>query len=93
MGLSATIYKRPHGQQIEVTMSNITPEDEEWYRSNNIKVGFEEITLEQLVIYAEYGETDEESDEIIYLVPSGEECIVSMSKIRTKIEGIINANK
>jgi hypothetical protein len=93
MGLPATVYKRPHGQQIEITMSNITPEDEEWYRLNNIKVGFEEITPEQLVIYAEYGETDGEPDEINYLVPSGEQCIISMSKIRTKIEGIINANK
>ena len=87
MSLTFTIYRRPNGRKTEHEMTHIEPEDEAWYKKNNIKVGMEE-TLLGMVVYAEYGETDGKPDEITYIVPSGETCQVSMSKIRKRIEEI-----
>lgn len=87
MTLSFTVYHRPNGRKTEHEMQHITPEDEAWYKENNIKVGMEE-TLLGMVIYAEFGVTNEEPDEVTYIVPVGEACQVSMAKIRKQIEEI-----
>lgn len=87
MSLTFTVYHRPNGRKTKHEMAHIEPEDEAWYKENNIKVGMEE-TLLGMVVYAEYGETDGEPDEITYIVPSGETCQVSMAKIRKQIEEI-----
>ncbi len=88
MPLPITIYQRPNGKRIEAVMQKVTDEDAAWYKEHNIKVGMEQITETQIAIYAEYGETDGEPDEITYVVPKGETCEEAMSKIRTKIEKI-----
>lgn len=91
MSYPFTLYQRPDGRKSEHEMKHITPEDEAWYRGNNIKVGMEEIAADKLVVYAEYGETDGEPDEITYIVPAGEACEVSMAKIRARIEAVRKA--
>jgi hypothetical protein len=91
MSYPFTLYQRPDGRKSEHEMGNITPEDEAWYRENNIIVGMEEITPEVVTIYAQYGETDGEPDEITYIVPAGERCVLSMAKIRARIEAIRKA--
>ena len=91
MSYPFTLYKRPDGRKTEYEMVNIKPEDEEWYRENNIIVGMEEIAPEVITIYAQYGETEGEPDEITYIVPAGECCALSMTKIRAKIEAIRKA--
>lgn len=86
MSYPFTLYQRPDGRKTEHEMVNITPEDEAWYRENNIIVSMEEIGPEVIVIYAQYDETEGEPDEITYIVPAGERCILSMAKIRATIE-------
>ena len=91
MSYPFTLYQRPDGRKSEYQMTNITPEDEAWYRENNIIVGMEEIAPEVITIFAEYGETEGEPDEITYIVPAGESCEVSMAKVRARIEAIRKA--
>ena len=91
MSYPITLYQRPDGRKSEHEMVNIAPEDEAWYRENNIIVGMEEIAPEVITIYAQYGEIDGEPDEITYIVPAGEGCVLSMAKIRAKIEAIHKA--
>lgn len=91
MSYPFTLYQRPDGRKSEHEMVNITPEDEAWYRENNIIVSMEEIAPQMFTIYAQYSETEGEPDEITYIVPAGESCVLSMSKIRTKIEAIREA--
>lgn len=88
MSLTFTVYHRPNGRKTEHEMTHIEPEDEAWYKENNIKVSTEQISDDNIFLYAEYGETDGEPDEITYIVPSGETCQVSMAKIRKQIEEI-----
>ena len=91
MSYPFTLYQRPDGRKSEHEMVNITPEDGAWYRENNIIVGMEEIAHGIFTIYAQYGETEGEPDEITYIVPTGESCVLSMSKIRARIEAIRKA--
>ena len=91
MSYPITLYHRPDGRTTEHEMVNISPEDEAWYRGNNIIVGMEEIAPEVVTIYAQYGETEGEPDEITYIVPAGERCVLSMAKIRARIEAIRKA--
>ena len=91
MSYPFTLYQRPDGRKSEHEMVNITPEDEAWYRENNIIVSMEEIAPQMFAIYAQYSETEGEPDEITYIVPAGESCVLSMSKIRAKIEAIREA--
>ena len=86
-----TLYQRPDGRKTKHEMTNITPEDEAWYRENNIIVSMEEIAPNVITIFAEYGETEGEPDEITYIVPAGERCVLSMAKIRARIEAIREA--
>ena len=86
MSYPFTLYHRPDGCKTEHELENITPEDEVWYRENNIIVSMEEIAPNVITIFAEYGETEGEPDEITYIVPTGERCVQSMAKIRARIE-------
>lgn len=91
MSYPFTLYQRPDGRKSEHEMVNITPEDEAWYRANNIIVSMEEIAPDVITLYAQYGETEGEPDEITYIVPAGERCVLSMAKIRARIEAIRKA--
>ena len=88
MSYPFTLYHRPDGRKTEHELENITPEDEAWYRENNIIVSMEEIAPNVITIFAEYGETEGEPDEITYIVPTGESCEVSMAKVRARIEAL-----
>ena len=88
MSYPFTLYQRPDGRKSEHEMEHITPEDEAWYRENNITVSMEEIAPNVITIFAEYGETEGEPDEITYIVPTGERCVLSMAKIRARIEAL-----
>ena len=91
MSYPFTLYHRPDGHKTEHEMKHITPEDAAWYRKNNIIISMEEIAPNVITIFAEYGETEGEPDEITYIVPAGERCVLSMAKIRAKIEAIRKA--
>ena len=91
MSYPFTLYQRPDGRKSAHEMVNITPEDEAWYRANNIIVSMEELAPDVITIYAQYGETEGEPDEITYIVPAGERCVLSMAKIRARIEAIRKA--
>ena len=88
MSYPFALYHRPDGRKTEHELENITPEDEAWYRENNIIVSMEEIAPNVITIFAEYGETEGEPDEITYIVPAKESCEVSMAKVRARIEAI-----
>lgn len=86
MSYPMTIYQRPHGHKVQAELRNINPEDEAYFREHDIIIGMEEIATDQIVVYAQYGETDGDPDEIIYIVPAKEKCEVSMANIRAKLE-------
>ena len=88
MSYPFALYHRPDGRKTEHELENITPEDEAWYRENNIIVSMEEIAPNVITIFAEYGETEGEPDEITYIVPTKKSCEVSMAKVRARIEAL-----
>ena len=88
MSYPFTLYQRPDGRKSEYEMEHITPEDEAWYRENNIIVSMEEIAPNVITIFTEYGETEGEPDEITYIVPTKESCEVSITKVRARIEAL-----
>lgn len=91
MTLPFIMFTPPNAKQTALEMREITPEDKAWYKENNIKVSMEEIPTGEIVIYADYGAKteDDEPDEMLYIVPKGEKCKESMSKLRAKIEAVI----
>lgn len=85
--IPATLFIPPNGKTREIEIQNVSEEDSKFFTDNEYRVSMEELN-EQFVIYVDIGlETEDgEPDEEIYIVPPGEECEVSFSKIRTQIE-------
>jgi hypothetical protein len=85
--IPATLFIPPNGKTREIELLNVSEEDSAFFNDNEYAVSLEEIEG-QFVIYVDIGlETEEgEPDEEIYIVPPGEECDVSFSKIRSQIE-------
>lgn len=81
--MKATIYKRPHGEVVEIEMTEIDAEDEQWFVSKGIQISMEEDPAMGFVVYADTGHTleDGEPDELI--VFSGkEDCRTTMKRVR-----------
>lgn len=88
MSYPFTVYQRPNGHKTEHEMRHINQEDEDYFRENNIKIGMENIEdpNETIIVYAEYGETNEEPDELTYIVPKGQTCFEAMANIHAEIK-------
>lgn len=86
--LKATLYTLPNGAQSEINVQNIEPEDAAFFNDNGFEVSMETLRDGKFVLYSTTGVEDEDGEEIeeIYIVPDGEECQVSMKKLRELVE-------
>lgn len=86
--LSATLYTLPNGAQTTIDVKHIEPEDAAFFNDNGFEVSMETLRDGNFVIYSTTGVEDEDGEEIeeLYIVPEGEECQVSMKKLRRLVE-------
>lgn len=86
--ITATLYKLPNGNTEQIQITNIHPDDATFFNVGGFQVSIETIMSGQTVIYSTNGRTDEDGEliDIIYIVPTGEECQVSMNKLRQLVE-------
>lgn len=61
MPIEVTFFIPPHGQQTKQTITDISDEDAQWFTENNIKLSMEELMNGAKVIYADYGNPEEEA--------------------------------
>lgn len=86
--LSATLYTPPNGTQTIIDVKHIEPEDAAFFNDNGFEVSMETLRDGNYVLYSTTGVQDEDGEEIeeIYIVPDGENCRVSMKKLRGLVE-------
>lgn len=86
--LSATLYTLPNGTKTSIVVKNIEPEDAAFFNDNGFHVSMETLRNGKFVLYSTTGVEYEDGEEIeeIYIVPDGEECRVSMKKLRELVE-------
>lgn len=84
MSYPFTLFIRPHGEREELTMTRILPEDEALFREHGVKISAEDCNG-FFCFWADDGTMMEDDpntpDEITYIVPAGETCEQSMTKI------------
>lgn len=82
--ITFTEFVRPNGLAVERVMTKIKPADAAFLTEHNVKISMEN-TGPFLCIWTDDGrkmaDDPDTPDEITYIVPSGEECEVSMRKI------------
>lgn len=85
--MKATSYK--HSQQIEIDVTNIYPEDEAFFKENDIRISMEELH-NSIVVYADYGATtpDGEPDEAI-AISGGRTCEDTLQALRTEVQSLL----
>lgn len=86
--LKATLYTLPSGGKTSIDIKNIEPEDAAFFNDNGFEVSLETLLDGKFVIYSTTGIENDDGEEIekIYIVPEGEECQVSMKKLRELVE-------
>lgn len=80
-----TIYQRPNGNTNLIEITNVYPEDEEWFESRGVLVSMEELSLDRYAIYADVGLTEDDDEtpmELIHITKAGETCQEAMSALR-----------
>ena len=85
MPIQATVYILPNGRQEVITVTEITDDDALWFTQHNVKLSMEELRTGAKVIYADYGNPDEEA--IVVSMPGRERpCIEMMTELRKQTE-------
>lgn len=86
--LTATLYKSPNGDTEQIQVTNIHPDDANFFNHGGFQVSMETLMCGQFVVYATNGETDEDGEiiDLCHVVPQGEEYHVSMNKLRQLVE-------
>lgn len=85
MSIHVTVYYLPHGKSTVQEITGITDEDALWFTQNNVKLSMEELSTGAKVIYADYGDPDEEA--IVVSMPGRERpCIEMMTELRKQTE-------
>lgn len=72
----------PHGHSSMQEITGISDEDALWFTNNNIKLSMEELQTGAKVIYADYGNPDEEA----LVVSMSKPCIEMMSELKKQTE-------
>lgn len=79
--LTVKYFTRPNGHVKEIEMSNIYPEDIEYFQKNNITVSMEELSTGDVVVYACEGFDILEENEVMALA-KGRSCQETMKELR-----------
>lgn len=79
--MKAMLYKRPNGQQEEIEVTNIYPEDEQWFIENQVKISMEELRTGEFAVYGDYG-----AEEEVMELDMGRSCHEVMKALRHRIE-------
>ena len=83
--LTVRYYARPNGRMSEIGMSNIDPEEIEFFRKNNILVSMEELMTGDIVVYGcPWNDESEESEVIVYA--GKRDCQETMKELRSECE-------
>jgi len=80
--LTVRYYRRPDGRMSEIDMTNIYPEDIQFFE--NYVVSMEELTTGDIAVYA-YPENGDEEDEVI-VFDNGRNCQETMKALRSECE-------
>lgn len=84
--MEVTLYIRPNGRKEVTKITNILPEDEQWFAEHNVKISMEDIGV-CFALYADIGRIVEgEPAELVYLTRPGDSCESAMSALRNMCE-------
>jgi len=81
------MYLKPNGRLEYAYITNINPEDSEWFTTNEVKVSMEELYQDQFAVYGDLGITDEDGESYELIVLSeGRSCEETLSELRKNCE-------
>lgn len=80
--MKVTYYQRPNGRKAEIQCKNVYPADEHYFITNNIKLSMEELSTGEIVVYAHYGNDDDELIEFAGI----KTCEETLSVLRKRLE-------
>lgn len=85
--IEATLFLRPNGGKITQVITNISPDDANWFKANEVKISMEDIGVGGYAVYADYGRTlaDGEPVEMI-VISNNRTCKATMSELRVRCE-------
>lgn len=90
MSIISTFYNRPTGRATEIEIIDIRPEDEQWFKDNNIKISAEEDSLRGgWIFYADYGLPENEAIEFSL----GKTCKATMQALRETTQHMLEKSK
>lgn len=90
MSIEATIFITPSGRQEKITVMNITPEDEAWFKANGAKLSVEELSTGDMVAYADIGMRTREGEEVEAIEVSGSRnCSDTLAALRKQCEEML----
>lgn len=86
----ATMYVRPSGRKCQFNVTNIYPEDENWFTLQGVDLGFEDCGVFNAIYWTHPKVTfEDELDERTYIVKMNETCEDALHAIRNEIEKIL----
>lgn len=84
--LKAKLYKAPNGHIDDIYITEVNPEDAQFFLENNLQLSMEEVPGFLLAVYCTLiDKQDDKDNEIVYLVPHGEDCRTALSKVRQMV--------
>ncbi len=92
MSIEAILFIPPNGQQQVIQVTQISPDDEAWFKDNNAKLSMEEIPG-HTVVYADIGLVCEGEPEEAIELSKGRTCIETMAALRKQCEGMLRRKK
>lgn len=89
MALNVTHYILSFGNQEVVSVTNIHPKDEKYFKENNLKVSMEMLRTGDIVLYSETGVlVEDEPLEEMYISKEGESCFEAFWNLRKQVERV-----
>ena len=82
MSIHVTVYYLPHGKSTVQEITGITDDDALWFTQNNVKLSMEELSTGAKVIYADYGDPEDEAMVVSMTKP----CIEMLAELRKQTE-------
>lgn len=85
--IEATLFLRPNGRKITQIITDISPDDANWFKANEVKISMEDIGVGGCAVYADYGRTlaDGEPVEMI-VISNNRTCKETMAELRVRCE-------
>jgi len=76
------MYLKPNGRLEYAYITNINPEDSEWFTTNEVKVSMEELYQDQFAVYGDLGITDEDGEKKDKLLDTIEQRLNQKQELR-----------